>query len=247
MHKLGAVLGETPLLVSRDDSDTIPPLPSFSPRTPTSPSHGRSFSVVSPGTRTKLYTPTSRGASLRRAATSKSHHGDRPMLVIDVPLPASVAAGSIPVSPDLGSPLTPIVDAATTEAARRRKLAKLAHTLGENVPPSLVFRDQAQTEKAIKGRRRASTLTSQVPDVVADWNAVRGSPTRPSIDSFHSSLSSHSSSTAHGSQGTHSSHEHLLVPRETNTHRSEKGWSGEWGGNLSMDEVVKGLRGLKMK
>nr|GAT49580.1 predicted protein [Mycena chlorophos] len=272
MHKLGAVLGETPFLVSRDDPDSIPPLPSFAPRTPTSPSHGRSFSVATPGPRTKLYTPMPRGSSLRRAASTKSHHGERPMLVIDVPHPDSVASGLTSLSPDPSSPLTPTTtdnisssdEAANSDAARRRKLAKLARTLGENVPPSLVFPDHKdkEAERTVKGRRRASTLTSQVPDVVADWNVnaaavaattVRVSPTpsaRPSIDSSRSAHSSHSSSTAHGSQTTHSSGEYLVVPREnvaTNTHRSEKGWSGEWGGNLSMDEVVKGLRGLKMK
>ncbi|KAJ7073193.1 hypothetical protein C8F01DRAFT_1362357 [Mycena amicta] len=230
MHKLEAVLGETPLVVE---------LASRSPSI--SPLHGRSFSVAG-RTQPRIYTPSERTSSLRRAASTKHGQDIRPMLFIDVPPPSASL-----LSPPL-SPLTPSTDniPSTSDRDRRRKLAKLTRTLGENVPPSLVFPEQAD-QRLVKNRRRASTLTSQVPEIAAGWD--KAAAPRVSTDS-HSSSASGSSSHHAAPTYTHSSLEHLLPPATTtNTHRSEKGWSGEWSGpgNMRMDQVVKGLRGLKMK
>ncbi|KAF7288916.1 hypothetical protein MIND_01407800 [Mycena indigotica] len=246
MHKLEAVLGETPYVV----------LESTSPG-----HHSRSFSAAP---LPKMYTPNERTSSLRRVHSSRRAQQEsvavagRPMLVIDVPSATLMSPTSLAMlNPDLApaSPLTPPADdvSPTSDAARRRKLAKVMRTLGENVPPALVFPESSPTPQTVKSRRRASTLTSQVPDVVMPsprhntttmLRPPSPTPTAPRLSNdsqrSYTSMSSHSHSNA--SSGSQHSREYL-VP----THRSEKGWSGEWAGNMSMDDVVKGLRGLKMK
>ncbi|KAF7300004.1 hypothetical protein MKEN_01322800 [Mycena kentingensis (nom. inval.)] len=226
MHKLEAVLGETPFVVDAA-APAVPPRP------------------------TSTITPSPRTSSLRRAATTKHSRldaspVDQPLLVIDVPhlaaaLPSSSSTDSM-LSPVIGtgaappSPLTPTFALNVEAAARRRKLAKLVHTLGENVPPSLVF---PATPTTAKSRRRASTLTSQVPEFVLEPRPHQRSRTRTKTSSPRTSIESYDAD---------SSQEHL-IPMPRSTHRQERGWSGEWSGpaNLSMDEVVKGLRGLKTK
>ncbi|KAF7360848.1 hypothetical protein MSAN_01114200 [Mycena sanguinolenta] len=196
-RKLGELLGETPLLV-----ETLPTA------TSSVSTHSRSASTF-----------TSEAAS-----HGDSSHLARPMLLLHLPATSSSTAERTsvqsPLSPTfsltLNSPVTPtfVVD------TRRRKMAKLTRTLGENVPPELVF-------PTFKSRRRASTLS--IPESMLE----------------RSSSDTHDSSSTHAST---SSHEPLLPPSRPhrNTYRKEQGWSGEWVGNVAdMDDVVRRLRGLK--
>lgn len=162
-----------------------------------------------------------------------------------------------PLSPTFGLPSNSSTDsfpASGSDPARRRKMAKLMRTLGENVPPELVFGpsspsfassffagdDDIESLKGAKLRRRA-TLASPF--------SRASTPTRSSFDS--DSIRSGASST-HAAPGPSGSDEFLVVPTPRNytnkTHRKEQGWSGEWAGSVrNMEEVVKGLRGLKAR
>ncbi|KAJ7894834.1 hypothetical protein B0H14DRAFT_3426442, partial [Mycena olivaceomarginata] len=76
----------------------------------------------------------------------------RPSLVLRVPdtfapLPSPLSPG---FSPTLMSPTSPLEE----PDRRRQRLAKVSRTLGETVPPELIF----TTNPQIKRRRRASTL-----------------------------------------------------------------------------------------
>ncbi|KAJ7032561.1 hypothetical protein C8F04DRAFT_1107224 [Mycena alexandri] len=55
------------------------------------------------------------------------------------------------------SPTTPLLANAQEDAARRRKMAKLSRTLGENIPPELVFSSGAPA--IFRRPRRASSLS----------------------------------------------------------------------------------------
>jgi hypothetical protein len=39
----------------------------------------------------------------------------------------------------------------------------------------------------------------------------------------------------------------IEIERHPNTYRKEMGWSGEWSGARGMDDVVRSLRGLRIK
>lgn len=149
MRKLEALLGETPLFAGTQ------------PSTFTS-SHSRSVSSMSSAARrcSRLFKA---GHSWSIPTLPAGSHNEvscpsRPHLVLSFPAsgepldPAEITPPPSPLSstfsPALAWPPLPPVDAG------RRKLAKLAHTFGENVPPELVF--PAATRN---GRPRASTLS----------------------------------------------------------------------------------------
>ncbi|KAF7354071.1 hypothetical protein MVEN_01094500 [Mycena venus] len=85
-------------------------------------------------------------------------------------LPKSLTGDRSPLSPtfilSLNSPLTPVVD---PETLKERKLAKVVQTLGENVPPELVFPSPASGGK---GRKRASTVSVPEYTSATDKRAV---------------------------------------------------------------------------
>jgi hypothetical protein len=142
-------------------------------------------------------------------------------------------------------------------------MAKLVRTLGENVPPELVFpaatpprtRRRASTlsvPESVLERRRGGDFTTSTPaveDVPFSYpSTVPYVPEgRSSSDSFVSA-STHISTVSDGS-----SHDGLMAPHprvgaHNNTHRKEQGWSGEWGGDVAnMDDVVRNLRSLKLR
>jgi hypothetical protein len=154
-------------------------------------------------------------------------------------------------------------------------MAKLARTLGENVPPELVFHpssphaehkksswtdddseDHGNTERA----RRRATLPARARAVsaapFADYYEDYAD-TESTRTSFSSSCGSSIAGVPHGSQerlvavDTSDSATHARPPTKNKTHRAERGWSGEWVAHgvavqsLGMEEVVRGLRGLK--
>ncbi|KAJ7771303.1 hypothetical protein DFH07DRAFT_914014 [Mycena maculata] len=152
-RKLGALLGETPLVV-----ETSPTPASFTPAL------SRSASMMSTDSKRSGRLFTAGHASALGLSAAPPGHGEsssvtRPMLFLRLPggsgstTPAERTPLPSPLSPTfslaLNSPSTPPAD-----VSRRRKMAKLARTLGENVPPELVF----PTSQTSKGRRRASTL-----------------------------------------------------------------------------------------
>ncbi|KAJ6454376.1 hypothetical protein C8R45DRAFT_1037945 [Mycena sanguinolenta] len=196
-RKVGELLGETPLLVETSPTSSVS-------------THSRSASMF-----------TSEATS-----HGDSSHLARPMLLLHLPAASSSTTERTslqsPLSPTfsltLNSPVTPTLPVDT----RRRKMAKLMRTLGENVPPELVFPTSTP-----KSRRRASTLS------------VPGSILERSSSDTHDSSSTHASA---------SSDEPLLPTsrRQRTMYRKEQGWSGEWAGNVAdMDDVVRRLRGLK--
>ncbi|KAF7300141.1 hypothetical protein MKEN_01337600 [Mycena kentingensis (nom. inval.)] len=153
-RKLGAILGETPLVVEhQDDHDEQ------------HGQHGHSASVSSVDSKRSgrfFAPPPPRGASLTAAGSpvpsaEVAIDPSRPLLFLRLPngqgtsprpRPAStLSTMSIPSprSPSFShtppSPLSP----APRAADRRKKLAKLVRTLGTNVPPELVFAPRSQS------------------------------------------------------------------------------------------------------
>jgi hypothetical protein len=136
MRKLTAVLGETPVV-----------------------------EISSPAPHLLAPTPGKRGGFFFHASASLSSLAlpfqksdaphipePRPSLVLRVPdtfapLPSPLSPG---FSPTLMSPTSPLEE----PDRRRQRLAKVSRTLGETVPPELIF----TTNPQIKRRRRASTL-----------------------------------------------------------------------------------------
>ncbi|KAJ7204984.1 hypothetical protein GGX14DRAFT_569138 [Mycena pura] len=75
-------------------------------------------------------------------------------------LPKALASPTFHLS--LNSPLTPVTPVIDPEILKQRKLAKVAATFGERVPPELVF--PPTPPAARKGRQRSSTVSApEVP------------------------------------------------------------------------------------
>ncbi|KAJ7459222.1 hypothetical protein FB451DRAFT_1563647 [Mycena latifolia] len=351
-RKVGALLGETPLLLD--------------------PTHSRSSSVESTSSieskrsgRIFRGSPAPpRSSSLAAAegntARAASPAPTRPLLYLRLaptPRPTSLAAPS-PCTPAF-SPLTPTFP---PPVDRRRKMAKLVRTLGQNVPPELVFSAPPPVKRPTyvpspvlvpamlsalspTPRRSYAAATSPVsptgslasptreaaaaamsyrradsdsddeqwvdlaPPSPRSPHYLKASPTwNASSSSLSSSGSSWNASPGPGayaapagasttSRGTAdarflSRHVRVDFPDlarayssdrsdsradsrldsrsdsradsdpyarsnsrldsyasadENGTHRREQGWSGEWSGAAGMQDVVRGLRGLRIK
>ncbi|KAJ7450202.1 hypothetical protein FB451DRAFT_1374823 [Mycena latifolia] len=169
----------------------------------------------------------------------------------------------------LNSPATPVIDVA---ALNERKLAKVAQTLGENVPPELVLAPSAPTHTR---RKRASTVSVPEPRTViarrrpapvhahtpsrALKHAASSTSLRPEwegepfsgpslipVPSYSPSLASTSSLELDTPPTAPTSR--ARAGKGPSMHRKEAGWSGEWSGSVrNMDDVVRGLRGLRLK
>ncbi|KAJ7328064.1 hypothetical protein DFH08DRAFT_884417 [Mycena albidolilacea] len=258
-RKLGALLGETPLLVDSSPAAAN----SFSP------AHGRSASTMSTGTKSsgRLYLSAPHSPSL---CLGESHddscaaHISRPRLLLHLPS----SGRSSPVPTERGSPLSatfslslnsPVTPTFSVDTDRRRKMAKVMRTLGENVPPELVFPASASAPAPQpKARRRASTLS--VPESMRERaDSAASHPSLVESLSYPSAPFRASSDTlaSADTRPSVSSQEPLLPPRsqtphvdghEDGMHRTHRDWSGEWGGKVAnMEDVVRGLRELKMK
>ncbi|KAJ7473035.1 hypothetical protein B0H11DRAFT_2037091, partial [Mycena galericulata] len=174
IRKISAVLGETPVV------DVSPNLlaPTLTGK--------RSFFFHASASLSSLALPFHKSDSSSSSSSSPSSESqrhrddttpghDRPALFVRLPdtfdpLPAPLSPGFSPtlLSPDSPcspsasasapfSPLSPV--AYTPDHARRLRSAKIARTLGEQVPPALILSSPAPSPaQQVKRRRRASTL-----------------------------------------------------------------------------------------
>ncbi|KAJ7651230.1 hypothetical protein FB45DRAFT_33052 [Roridomyces roridus] len=190
------------------------------------PSHTRSSSSTSTESKRlgRIFTSTDgdvlRSASLDEPVSPFKRHAPPPALFLR---PTSSSAPPSPLSPtfSLNSPVTP-----PPAVTRRRKMDKLTRTLGENVPPELVF-------PAPRHRRRVSTLNVPVP-AEQPFSFPSTVPV-PAMDDDDSESSEWEWETPGASP-------------DGVLHRREKGWSGEWGGRVrDMEDVVQALRVLRLK
>ncbi|KAJ6609594.1 hypothetical protein B0H10DRAFT_2438470 [Mycena sp. CBHHK59/15] len=246
VRKLGDLLTETSLLV-----ESASPTPS---------AHPCSTSMSS-----TPHSPISPAASAPRTFLSlrfpKSLTADRAALA--TPLSATFSIS-------LNSPITPPVD---TAALQERRMAKVAQTLGENVPPELVFPPPTR-----KGRKRASTVSvpeygSEQRGAAAPVPVVSGRRRRTGRTMKHAAsstslraqqaletdlepfsypsmvpvptIANESARKVPGDEGVdEESHEpSAMEVRAGGMRRKELGWSGEWSGDVQSMEDV--LRGLR--
>lgn len=139
----------------------------------------------------------------------------RPVLEL-APEPSHASVADSPVSP-----LSPAFPNALSPDARIRKMAKLTRTLGENVPPELVF---PQSHCSARQARRRSMSLAAVDR--PRTNTAADVPQSPPPFSAGASFTSE---------------------QETQTwRRKEREWSGEWNVQ-DYERVVRGLRGLKAR
>ncbi|KAJ6566780.1 hypothetical protein B0H19DRAFT_1374204 [Mycena capillaripes] len=243
IRKLGDLLTETSQLV-----EAPPPLPQ----------HSRNNSMSSP-----VHNTTWSGSPPRTPGqmTSEESPSSRNFFSLHLPklLSGDRTPFSSPLSPtftlSLNSPSTPVVD---PETLKERKLAKVVQTLGENVPPELVFPPPAR-----KGRKRSSTVTV-AEYTAADKRAVvaagatvvgrRRHAREVSRTLKHAASSTSLRPPVHNTDLEPFSYSTFVpVPWSgapvtsiehtgTGMHRKEAGWSGEWSGSVqNMEDVVRGL------
>ncbi|KAJ7458926.1 hypothetical protein FB451DRAFT_1182505 [Mycena latifolia] len=255
-RKLGALLGETLLLAETQPTIavTLSHARSASPTSSVSKRHGRLFKTSLAVARSSSRgsspaAPVSPAMTGRRRGPSASRVS-RPVLFVRVPAPGDAAAPAehTPLPSPLSSTFSLALNspgAPAADGSRRRKMAKLARTLGENVPPELVF------AAASMRRRRASTLSIHERQPMRKYStASRIAEALPSIPSSgHEDRASSDTSTSAGSSASSGgSGEPLLPPPSNAMHRKQQGWSGEWRGNVgNMGAVVRSLRGFKLK
>ncbi|KAJ6537221.1 hypothetical protein DFH09DRAFT_1178269 [Mycena vulgaris] len=261
IRKLGDLLTESALLV-----EPAPPLPS----------HSRATSMSSPP-QSPAHTISEAGSPLLSVPATSPFRRNFFSLRLPNPRSSDSTPTATPLSAtfsvfSLNSPTTPVVD---VEAVKERKMAKVVQTLGENVPPELVFPSSAR-----KGRKRASTVT--VPEYTPEQRAVAAAgatvvgrrrlarDTSRRIKHTASSTSLRAKAPvmdidpfepfSYASLVLVPTTEHSPSPEppveptprssgaKGTMHRKELGWSGEWSGSVqNMDDVVRGLRGLRFK
>ncbi|KAJ7501161.1 hypothetical protein B0H11DRAFT_1993855 [Mycena galericulata] len=181
IRKISAVLGETPVVdvdVTASPNLLAPTLTGkrsfFFHASASLSSLALPFHKSDSSSSSSSASPSSESQRHRDADTTPGH--DRPALFVRLPdtfdpLPAPLSPGFSPtlLSPDSPcspsasasapfSPLSPV--AYTPEHTRRLRSAKIARTLGEQVPPALILSSPAPSPAAgvVKRRRRASTL-----------------------------------------------------------------------------------------
>lgn len=153
-RKLGAVLGTTPFLLESCGSTVPVTLSRLDSRTKRHHRHHERsvFDEPRSSTESLLSTTESDDSSVESdvplVVTTKPHNlggKPRPVIFLDaVPLSSSdsrvQATPRLTRSPSLDIPPTPTTPTqASSVEARRRKMARVMRTLGENVPPELVF------------------------------------------------------------------------------------------------------------
>ncbi|KAJ7059845.1 hypothetical protein C8F01DRAFT_1143294 [Mycena amicta] len=304
-RKIGEVVGETPQLV---DLASNPPVPSRHRRKPsldyyynelpqpTANNSAASASIARPVLYIRLPEPDPTSSSFLRPPTM-------------TPTPPSPSP-TLTANRKPRSPVGAVRRYGVTvkdESARRRTMAKLSRTLGERVPPALVFPPESERQqreerlarrltvrslKSDKGsvrsgresivstsrvsrerekRKRSRTATGRENDISHGWVWV-GRPEdipagvkvkvkphrRRRADSgapfnWYPSLQVEEAE-EEDPNDTPSELSTQLSPYTSYTNsslrvqRREEGWSGEWvGGVQNMDEVLRGLRSLKVK
>ncbi|KAJ7064373.1 hypothetical protein C8F01DRAFT_1250610 [Mycena amicta] len=139
---------------------------------------------------------------------------------------------------------------AAVQAERRRKMARVARTLGDGVPIELVFHQNERRRKSEEEMEKAKISLEAEED--SEPRAVTFSPSAYTWEQRSDTPSSSRPSTA--SAGERASvaltirRSSSLLFKEKNiprsaTVRTEVGWTGEW--NRDGTSVVKGLRALK--
>lgn len=281
-RKLSALLGTTPLLV---DPRRDPPRTSESPLEPLLDNQPRPPPIAAILVSNPLLDSIDDrrpSASLVPVATHES--GTRPTLLLrinTVPPRCNSRRGSNShswgrpaslVSP-LPSPVFPTqnkeaVNDAVLAAARRKKMARVARILGENVPLELVFPDgslalmrsprtsvdSSESEEAVvmKKKTKSSSLDEvrfanvvlrpkDAPFLTAAVPATEPPSTRPAVSSVDRVWSPYGVRRSM-SQQRRDSHNH---GRPVVVMRTELGWTGEW--NQEERAVLKGLRELREK
>lgn len=146
------------------------------------------------------------------------------------------------------SPLSPLPPTVISTMERRRQMAaKLARTLGENVPPELVAapvgRPQGRSQSHEEPRSNSFFATQQEA-------ALRQVHTRhPSniyeVVNIHipTSVAKYVATSEHADSLGPLPQHGTGYSREGSSRRTGKEWSGEW--NHDMQDVMSKLRGLK--
>jgi hypothetical protein len=203
-RKLGAILGETPLLLEpvghHSRSSSISSISSInSTESTASKRSGRIFADAQP--RSSSLAPAD--PALVSEATTKNSvatHAPRPVLLLRLASPRPISLVS-PVSPAFPiSPMTP-----TFVVDRRKKMAKLTRTLGTNVPPELVFSaaPKSKAEAAIPSPVVVPALLSSLSPAheprrrmsnVSIASSTLASPTREAAHSSHAYYTANSGS-----------------------------------------------------
>ncbi|KAF9450692.1 hypothetical protein P691DRAFT_612324, partial [Macrolepiota fuliginosa MF-IS2] len=160
----------------------------------------------------------------------------------------------LPLSPI--SPISPIFDAPAkvstkprgqkelSESDRRRKMAKLARTLGENIPQELVFGPPPRSSSLFGNTMATVTTTANTPaplPISRRKRSATGVHRPPTLTSPPKSQSPNDNIPPIPVQPVGKK----SIPRKASkTSRKEREWSGEWNVK-DMEDVVKALRGLR--
>ncbi|KAJ7729959.1 hypothetical protein B0H16DRAFT_223483 [Mycena metata] len=271
-RKVEHILGETPLFI-----DPSSPGPSTS-----------AFPAATSRRAAVIYVATPRSSSLGvytppadQAHASTSHIPARPVLSVRVPDPEYAEPPLSPAS--FSFPVYPTSPEDELRRHRTRKMARVARTLGENVPAELVFPTLSDSQRrsrrsSVQSRRRSARLarapstTAAVPtaaarvglhDVLESEGEREAAAEQPAFaspasdadsESVYSTLSGGDWEQVSGSGPPPGLEPPPVVGYDRGTHRTEKGWSGEWvsatrgiRGMQNMDEVAARLRGLRLK
>ncbi|KAJ7058363.1 hypothetical protein C8F01DRAFT_1147991 [Mycena amicta] len=115
------------------------------------------------------------------SAPDEKESRDRPALVLRLPTFEPLAN----FEPALFSPTTSILSPLSPPPIAeheqlRLRLAKVSRTLGESVPPTLILTTPAQSQSAVKRRRRASTLI--MPESALEQQVFAASGGRMRVD-----------------------------------------------------------------
>jgi len=228
---------------------------------------------------TPVFSPDSQSTLHRQRSKGKAL--PRPLVLTLASVPASLSPPKlppVPLSPTRlanvhVSPASPRRQTISHDdrllQARRRRMAKLQRTLGENIPPELVLdapqkRPSRPRSSSVDGAALAATFKIQVIEPSAPQSKIHkisSTPTHsPSLSTSSSLFSEQSSakklgrrSSLVGMEGLHL--EQVELARKSSDtvrsndstssseYRKQAGWSGEW--NKDMTHVLAQLRELK--
>ncbi|KAJ7486723.1 hypothetical protein FB451DRAFT_1553956 [Mycena latifolia] len=263
-RKVGALLGETPLFIDPSSpQNTAFPDPRAPARQPA-----------------YIYAPNPRSSSLPNGQlyASTSRAAARPLLAVRVAALDEVDSPLTSAS-SLSFPVFPASPADEQRRQRTRKMARIVRTLGENVPAELVFppppprsilrHPSAAGDRSPAPRpRRTSTLSKRR----SSRRLRAGSSASSYAGAVAEEPAEESDSESASVYSTLSGGDWLSVPRpppappaasapapsappigyDRGTHRTERGWSGEWvaaaGTQMqNMDDVARKLRDLRLR
>jgi len=259
-RKLGAMLGATPLVLEVSPSPASPRTKSFRREGrvfPSTRSSIESYVIVSSTTPMAPYQPILLDLSTpskQQPKPTPKQKGARPLAQ-----PLILRLRSVPAKKARHSPITASFDfnasSSPTQNDRRRKMAKLTRTLGENIPPELVFAPKRSletrrptTQKGLSAPIHAdeSIVLSPVPE---SKKRAGGRPRSLTLGSTPTptpqyAMRGTTSLDSPRQQATFGQTEAEWGRRENGVRRKEREWSGEWNVQ-DMGDVVKALRELR--